>query len=197
MHILLLSSSNHNSARIIQSALSRNFTISFLTPQTSQVPHHASITLIDGLPASQHDLEIALQTPKPPEAVILAFYNTHVLEAVTHNLIRALKAIQTAEANEEKEAVAMPLRLVFIQSNALQLEADGYKRVDRIVQESGLPFDLAQCPRLAGQLSATIRTSPEQGRVAAWLATVKKARMAHFPRDKAWRTSPMEENNLE
>ncbi|RBR14279.1 hypothetical protein FVER53590_11527 [Fusarium verticillioides] len=199
MHILLLCSSNHNSARIIQSALSRNFTISFLTPQTSQVPHHASVTLVNGLPASQHDLEMALQTPKPPEAVILAFYNTHVLEAVTHNLVRALKAIQTAKANEEKETVAMPLRLVFIQSNAMQLEADGYKRVDRIVRESGLPFDLAQCPRLAGQLPATIRTSPEQGRVAAWLATVKKkkARMAHFPQDKAWRTSPMEDHGRE
>ncbi|PNP81612.1 hypothetical protein FNYG_05126 [Fusarium nygamai] len=197
MHILLLSSSNHNSARIIQSALSRNFTISFLTPQTSQVPHHANVTLINGLPASQHDLELALQTPKPPEAVILAFYNTHVLEAVTHNLMKALKVIQAAKVNEEKEAAAVPLRLVFIQSNAMQLEADGYKRVDRIVRESGLPFDLAQCPRLAGQLSAATRTSPEQGRVAAWLATVKKARMAHFPQDKAWRTSPMEENNLE
>ncbi|KAI7765558.1 hypothetical protein ACKAV7_010563 [Fusarium commune] len=184
MHILLLSSSNHNSARIIQSALSRNFTITFLTPQTSQIPHHANVTLINGLPASQHDLEIALQTPKPPEAVILAFYNTHVLEAVTHTLVRALKAIQTAKVNEEKDSAAMPLRLVFIQSNAMQLEADGYKRVDKIVRESGLPFDLAQCPRLAGELSATIRASPEEGRVAAWLATVKKARMAHFPVDK-------------
>ncbi|KAF4955066.1 hypothetical protein FGADI_4811 [Fusarium gaditjirri] len=74
MHILLLSSPNHNSARIIQSALSLKFTITFLTPQTSQVPHHANVTLINGLPASQHDLEIALQTPTPPEAVILAFY---------------------------------------------------------------------------------------------------------------------------
>ncbi|KAI1039273.1 hypothetical protein LB505_007382 [Fusarium chuoi] len=185
MHILLLSSSNHNSARIIQSALSRNFTIAFLTPQASQIPHHANVTPINGLPASQHDLEIALQTPKPPEAVILAFYNTHVLEAVTHTLVRALKAIQTAKENEEMEAAAaMPLRLVFIQSNAMQLDADGYKRVDKIIRESGLPFDLAQCPRLAGELSATVRASPEEGRVAAWLATVKKARMAQFPQDK-------------
>lgn len=149
MHILLLSSSNHNSARIIQSALSRNFTITFLTPQTSQIPHHANVTLINGLPASQHDLEIALQTPNPPEAVILAFYNTHVLEAVTHTLVRALRAIQSAKVNEEKEAVALPLRLVFIQSNAMQLEVDGYKKVDKIVRESGLPFDLAQCPRVS------------------------------------------------
>ncbi|KAF5642807.1 N domain protein [Fusarium sp. NRRL 52700] len=186
MHIHLLSSSNHNSARIIQSALSRNFTITFLTYQTSHVPPHANATLINGLPASQHDLEIALLTPKPPEAVILAFYNTHVLEAVTHTLIRALKAIQSAKVEEEKEAAAMPLRLVFIQSNAMHSEADGYKRVDTIVRESGLPFDLAQCPRLAGELSATVRSSPEEGRVAAWLATVKKARMAHFPQDKVW-----------
>ncbi|KAF5556206.1 N domain-containing protein [Fusarium mexicanum] len=185
MHILLLSSSNHNSARIIQSALFRNFTIAFLTPQLSQFPHHPDVTLINGLPASQHDLEIALQTPKPPEAVILAFYNTHVLEAVTHTLIRALKAIQTTKVNEEKDSTAMPLRLVFIQSNAMQLEADGYKRVDKIVRESGLPFDLAQCPRLTGELSAAVRASPGEGRVAAWLATVKKARMAHFQQDKA------------
>ncbi|KAH7237585.1 uncharacterized protein BKA55DRAFT_577853 [Fusarium redolens] len=185
MHILLLSSSNHNSTRIIQSALSRNFTITFLTPQTSYIPHHANVTLATGLPASQHDLETALQTPKPPEAVILAFYNAHVLEAVTHTLIRALKAVHIAKLNEEKDSAAMPLRLVFIQSNAMQLGADGCNRIDKIVRESGLPFDLAQCPRLAGELSCTVRTSPEEGRVATWLANVKKARMAHLVVDKA------------
>ncbi|KAF4337893.1 hypothetical protein FBEOM_8258 [Fusarium beomiforme] len=189
MHILLLSSSNHNSTRIIQSALSRNFTIAFLTPQPSYIPQHDDTTVITGLPASQHDLETALQTPRHPEAIILAFYNTHVLKAVTHALVRALKAIHLTNSSEAYDSAAMPLRLVFIQSNAIQLEAEGYKKVDEIVRESGLPFDLAHCPRLAGELSTAIQASPEEGRVAAWLATVKKARMAQLLVDTA------EENN--
>ncbi|KAF4453206.1 hypothetical protein F53441_4079 [Fusarium austroafricanum] len=173
MHILLLSASDHNSSRILQSALSRNFTVTFLTPHSAYTRHHPNVTLINGLPASQHHLEDALQTPTYPEAVILAFYNTHVLEAVATTLLSALKAVNIREQAKTEVPISLPLRLVFIQSNTTQLESDSRKRIDTLIHESGLPFVLSQCPRLARELPAIIRASPGDGRSDTWLAALK------------------------
>ncbi|KAM0345347.1 hypothetical protein ACHAPU_006508 [Fusarium lateritium] len=184
MHILLLSTSDRRGFSVLQSALSRNYTVTVLTPQTSHASYHPSLTLITGSPTSQHDLEVALQTPTSPEAIILAFDQADVLVVATRALLSAVKYVHRRNHEAVKAPCSdttLPLRLVFSYGDATQIGSDDYNRIDAIVRESGLPFVAAPCPRLPRQCIATIRVSPGDGRGAAWLAAVKRDDFALLP----------------
>ncbi|KAF5661306.1 hypothetical protein FHETE_8540 [Fusarium heterosporum] len=177
MHILLLSTSDRRGSLILQSALSRNYTVTILTPQTSHAFYHASVTFTTGSPTAQHDLEAALQTPTSPEAIVLAFDQVDVLEMATRALLSAVKSVHRGTHETVKAPCSdttLPLRLVFSCCDAAHIGLDDYNRIDAIVRESGLPFVAAQWPRLPQESIETIRASPGDGRGAAWLAAVKR-----------------------
>ncbi|KAF4993297.1 hypothetical protein FGRMN_6564 [Fusarium graminum] len=177
MHILLLSTSDRRGSLILHSALSRNYTVTVLTPQTSHAFYHTSLTLTTGSPTAQHDLEAALQTPTSPEAIVLAFDQADVLEIATRALLTAVKSVHRRTHEIVKAPCSdttLPLRLVFSCCDAARIGLDDYTTIDAIVRESGLPFVAAQWPRLPRESMETIRASPGDGRGAAWLAAVKR-----------------------
>ncbi|RBR06955.1 uncharacterized protein FIESC28_10866 [Fusarium coffeatum] len=183
MHILLLSTSHHNSSLIVQSALSRSYTVTMLLPLGSYVPNIANVTLVTGSPTCQHHLEAALQTPKSPQAIIIAFDDASIWDSVTRALVNAIKAVHLRTRTECKapcSIMSLPLRLVFTHSSVKQMRRDYFNKADTIVQESTLPFVLVQCqPRQ--DTTNSIRASPCDGRGLAWMAAVKRANMAKTP----------------
>ncbi|KAL4727667.1 hypothetical protein ACLX1H_004352 [Fusarium chlamydosporum] len=182
MHILLLSTSDQNGSLILQSALSRHYTVTVLLPRGWYTPSHANVTLVTGLPTSQDDLEAALQTPAPPEAIVVAFDHVNIWELVARALLSAIKAVDLRDRTERKTScseMSLPRRLVFTHSNATQMGQEDYKRVNVIVRESGLPFVAAQRPHIEG-IPRTIRASPCDGRGIAWMAAVKKVKMTQM-----------------
>ncbi|KAF4970470.1 hypothetical protein FSARC_2489 [Fusarium sarcochroum] len=194
MHILLLGASDHNSSQILQSALSRNYTVTVLVRHELGTSYHPNLTLVTGSPTSQHDLEAALQTPTPPEAVIVALGHDDVLESITQALLNAIKGVQFRNQSKgfvsspqgvKASCLSMPLpfRLVFSPTDAMRIGPDDHTRVDSIVRESGLPFALARPPRLIREPRKSVRASPGDGRSAAWLAAVTRASwLVHSPR---------------
>jgi len=183
MHILLLSTSHQNRSLIAQSALSRNYTVTMLLPRGSYIPNEANVTIVTGSPTCQHHLEAALQTPKVPEAIIVAFDDASIWESVTRALVNAIKAVHLRARTECKascSSISLPLRLVFTHSSVKQMRQDDFNRVDTIVQESALPFVSVQCqPRQ--DTTSSIRASPCDGRGLAWMAAVKRANMTKVP----------------
>ncbi|KAH6966850.1 hypothetical protein EDB82DRAFT_517311 [Fusarium venenatum] len=179
MHILLLSTSDQNGSSVLQYAISRNYTVTALLPYGSYSSDHANITLITGSSTSQRDLEAALQTPTFPEAVVVAFDHTNIWELVARALLKAITAVNLRKRTELKSScskTSLPFRLVFTHSNAAQMGRHDYNRVDAIVRESGLPFVLAQRPRIS-KISRIIRASPCDGRGVAWMAAIKRDSM--------------------
>ncbi|GKU05271.1 hypothetical protein FLAG1_08754 [Fusarium langsethiae] len=179
MHILLLSTSDQNGSSVLQSAISRNYTVTVLLPYGSYSPSHANVTLVTGSSTSQHDLEAALQTPTFPEAVVVAFDHANIWELVARELLKAIAAVNLRTRTERKSScskISLPFRLVFTHSNAAQMGRADYNRVDAIVRESGLLFVPAQRSRISKILS-TIRASPCDGRGVAWMAAVKRVGM--------------------
>ncbi|KAJ4269587.1 hypothetical protein NW762_001254 [Fusarium torreyae] len=180
MHILLLGASDYNSSQILQSALSRNYTVTVLVRHELSTSYHPNLTLVTGSPTSQHDLEAALQTPTPPEAIIVALGHDDILESITRALLNAIKSVQhpyqsNGLASSPQRVMPLPLRLVFSPNDAMRIGPDEHNRVDAIVRASGLPFVLAQSPRLIRERPKSVRASPSDGRGAAWLAAVTRA----------------------
>ncbi|CAJ0555177.1 Ff.00g052420.m01.CDS01 [Fusarium sp. VM40] len=183
MHILLLlTTSDRKGSLILKSALSRNYTVTVLTPRPSYLPYHANATLIAGSPTSQYDLEAALQTPTSPEAVILAFDRAGVLEMSTRALLSAVESVHRLHDTSKAlhSHTSLPFRLVFSPCDATPIRAEAYHKVDAIVRESGLPFVLAPRIRLAREPIETLRVSPCDGRGATWLAAINKGSTAHL-----------------
>ncbi|CAF3482860.1 hypothetical protein SNK03_012683 [Fusarium graminearum] len=180
MHILLLSTSDQNGSAVLQSAISRNYTVTALLPYGSYSPSHANVILVTGSSTSQHDLETALQTPMFPEAIVIAFDHANLWELVARALLKAIAAVNLRKRTEWKSSysqISLPFRLVFTHSNATQMGRDDYNRVDAIVRDSGLPFVLAPNSRVS-KMPKTIRASPCDGRGVAWMAAVKRVSMA-------------------
>jgi hypothetical protein len=186
MHILLLSTSDRKGSLILQSALSRNYTVTVLTPQPSYPSYHPDVTLITGSPICQYDLEAALQTPTSPEAVILAFDRADVLEMTTRALLNAVESVHRIHDTTKTlhSDMSLPFRLVFSPCDTTPIGVEEYYRVDAIVRESGLPFVLAPCIRLDREPIESLRVSPCDGRGAAWLAAIKRKSTAHLPVDR-------------
>ncbi|SPJ78544.1 uncharacterized protein FTOL_06933 [Fusarium torulosum] len=188
MHILLLlpSTPDRKGSLILHSALSRNYTVTVLTPQPSYPSYHTNVTLITGSPTSQYDLEAALQTPTSPEAVILAFDRADVLEMSTRALLNAVKSVHHLHDTTRAlhSDMSLPFRLVFSPCGTTPIRAEEYHRVDAIVRESGLPFVLAPSIRLDREPTGSVRVSPCDGRGAAWLAAIKRESIANLLVDK-------------
>lgn len=183
MHILLLlTTPDRKGSLILKSALSRNYTVTVLTPRPSYLPYHANVTLITGSSTSQYDLEAALQTPTSPEAVILAFDRAGVLEISTRALLSAVESVHRLHDTSKAlhSDTSLPFRLVFSPCDATPIGAEVYHKVDAIVRESGLPFVLAPCIRLAREPIETLRVSPCDGRGATWLAAINRGSTAHL-----------------
>ncbi|KAM0286619.1 hypothetical protein ACHAO9_008052 [Fusarium lateritium] len=186
MHILLLSTSDRKGSLILQSALSRNFTVTILTPRPSCSSYYTNVTLITGSPTSQYDVEVALQTPAFPEAIILAFDRVDVLEIATRALLNAVKSVHRVQdtTGASPSAMSLPFRLVFNLCDATQTGFRERDVVDAVVRESGLPFVLTPRPRLAREPIKTLRVSPCDGRGAAWLAAIKRDSTVHLLADR-------------
>ncbi|KAJ4125459.1 hypothetical protein NW768_009078 [Fusarium equiseti] len=154
-----------------------------LLPRGSYIPNGAHVTHITGSPACQHHLEAALQTPKFPEAIMVAYDDASIWESVTKALVNAIKAVHLRARTECKapcSSVSLPLRLVFTHSSVKQMRRDDFNRVNTIVQESTIPFVLVQYqPRQ--DTTRSLRVSPCDGRGLAWMAAVKRANMAKTP----------------
>jgi hypothetical protein len=166
-----------------------------LLPYGSYTRSHANVTLVTGSSTSQRDLEAALQTPTPPEAVVVAFDHANIWELVARALLDAINAVNLRKRTEWKTScskISLPLRLVFTHSNVTQIGRDDYNRVDAIVQESGLPFVLAQHPRLS-KIPGTIRASPCDGRGIAWMAAAKRVSMTQLLVDTVQNDKPNED----
>ncbi|KAG5659311.1 hypothetical protein KAF25_000513 [Fusarium avenaceum] len=187
MHILLLlTTPDRKGSLILQSALSRNYTVTVLTPRPSYLVYHANVTLITGSSTSQYDLEAALQTPTSPEAVILAFDQAGVLEMSTRALLSAVESVHRLRDTSKAlhSDTSLPFRLVFSPCDTTPIGAEAYHKVDAIVRESGLPFVLAPCVRLAREPIETPRVSPCDGRGATWLAAINRGSTAHLLADR-------------
>ncbi|KAF4986034.1 hypothetical protein FDECE_16161 [Fusarium decemcellulare] len=209
MHILLIGASGRNGSLILQSALSRDYTVTALVRSlsASSLPSHPNLTLIAGSPISQSDLEGALQSPASPDAVIVALGHRRtgdspfappapdcphdLMESTTRSLLNAIQAVRPSKqpkiivnssqgVGASLSSMFFALRLVFNYSKAMRMGLEDHAKVDAIVRESGLPFVLARPCRLSEGPAQSVRAWPDDGRGASWFATVSRASVAEW-----------------
>ncbi|KAI8718412.1 NAD(P)-bd-dom domain-containing protein [Fusarium sp. LHS14.1] len=209
MHVLLLGASGRNGSLILQSALKRGYTVTALVRNPSVFTESSpNLTLVTGSPISQPDLEAALQSPTPPDAVIFALGHRKagtlpfsatatdcphdLMESSTKALLNAIKAANLAKqpklivnssqgVGDSMASLSAPMRFILNYSKALRTGLDDHTKVDALVRESGLPFVLARACRLTEGSVATIRAWPDDGRDApGWSAAVSRASVAEW-----------------
>ncbi|KAM0429002.1 hypothetical protein ACHAPT_006806 [Fusarium lateritium] len=210
MHILLLGASGRNGSLILQSALNRGYTVTALvrTPSAFPNPTTPNLTLVTGSPTSQSDVETALQSPAPPDVVILALGHRKagtspfsptapdcphdLMESSTRALLNAIKAADLTKqpklivnssqgVGASMASLSVLLRFVFNYSKGLRTGLDDHTNVDALVRESGLPFVLARPCRLTEGPITNVRAWPDDGRGApGWSAAVSRASVAEW-----------------
>ncbi|KAL7813798.1 NAD(P)-binding protein [Trichoderma gracile] len=72
MHIFISGATGRNGRIVLSNALSRGHSVTVLArnPSSSSLPAHPNLTIIQGTPFSQQDVQKALTTPHPPNAII-------------------------------------------------------------------------------------------------------------------------------
>ncbi|RSL93826.1 hypothetical protein CEP52_013021 [Fusarium oligoseptatum] len=209
MHILLLGASGRNGSLVLQSALKRGHTVTALVRNPSTFTNTSpNLTLVTGSPTSQPDIETALQSPTPPDAVIVAlghrkagtspFASTaldcphDLMESSTKVLLNAIKAANLTKqpklivnssqgVGASMASLSAPMRFVLNYSKALRTGLDDHTNVDALVRQSGLPFVLARPCRLTEGPATTVRAWPDDGNGApGWSAAVSRASVAEW-----------------
>ncbi|WAO89175.1 NAD(P)-bd-dom domain-containing protein [Fusarium falciforme] len=209
MHIFLLGASGRNGSLILQSALKRGYTVTALVRNPSIFTNTSpNLTLVTGSPTSQPDLEVALQSPTPPDTVIFALGHRKtgtspfaatapdcphdLMESSTKALLNAIKATNLIKqpklivnssqgVGASMASLSAPIRFALNYSKALRTGLDDHTNVDALVRESGLPFVLARACRLTEGAVTTIRAWPDDGRGApGWSAAVSRASVAEW-----------------
>ncbi|RSL66318.1 hypothetical protein CEP54_003833 [Fusarium duplospermum] len=209
MHIILLGASGRNGSLILQSALKRGYTVTAIIRNPSAFTNTSpNLTLVTGSPTSQHDIETALRSPTPPDAVIVSLGHRRagtslfsatapdcphdLMESSTKALLSAIKAANLTKqpklivnssqgVGASMTSLSVPLRFIMNYSKALRTGLDDHTNVDALVRESGLPFVLARPCRLTEGPAITIRAWPDDGNGApGWSAAVSRASVAEW-----------------
>lgn len=214
MHILLIGATGVNGQLILKSALAHSHTVTALVrnPSSSSLPQDANLTTVSGSPTSQSDLEAALRSPRPPNAIIFALGHRRsgsspfsppepdcppdLFEASIQALISAIKTINFTNppklvinssqgVGPSWKSMAFPVRFIFSHSPAMRIGLADHARMDTIVRESGLPFVLARPTGLVSGPAREVRVWPEDGKGAPWIATITRDSLAAWLVDAA------------
>ncbi|KAM5345760.1 hypothetical protein ACJ41O_011621 [Fusarium nematophilum] len=210
MHILLLGATGRNGSLILQSALSRNHSVTALVrnPSSFPTPHSSLLTLVAGSPTSQSDLEAALlQLPHPPDAVIVALGHRRtgespfadpapdcppdLVESAVRAVLAAVKAVKpdrqpkivvnsSQGVGSSWSSMTAPFRFVFTHSKAMRQGLEDHAKADALVRESGLAFVLARPVRLTEGPAGNVRSWPDDGRGAPWFTPITRASVAEW-----------------
>ncbi|KAL7810958.1 NAD(P)-binding protein [Trichoderma aethiopicum] len=72
MHIFVSGATGRNGRIVLSNALSRGHSVTVLArnPSSSSLPSHPNLTIIQGTPFSEQDVQKALTTPRSPDAII-------------------------------------------------------------------------------------------------------------------------------
>ncbi|KAI3543251.1 hypothetical protein CABS01_11076 [Colletotrichum abscissum] len=160
MHILLIGATGRNGTLVLSEALSRNHTITALVrdPTTTSLPSHKNLTLTKGSPLSLQNLLSAMQTPTPPDAIIITLNPRRLTDspfsaldpntppALLHDSVsNTLQAIKTLNlprnpklvmnsmqgAGASSKSLIFPLRALFNHTN-MKHTLDDHNAVDAL-----------------------------------------------------------------
>ncbi|OAA74783.1 NAD(P)-binding domain protein [Akanthomyces lecanii RCEF 1005] len=180
MHIYITGGSGRNGSLVIAEALQRGHTVTALVRNPSSMPSHANLTVLQGSPLNQPDVERALATPLRASAVVstLSLARTGTspfsplrgdttldfMSRATSVLLSALSAVfsnppasapkiiinSTLGAGDSWGNMAWPFRLLFSQT-PMRFGVADHNLVDGLVRASGRRFVLARAGRLTEQ----------------------------------------------
>lgn len=181
MHFYITGGSGRNGSLVTADALARGHTVTALVrnPSSASLPTHANLTLIQGSPLVQSDVQRALATPTLPDSIIstLSLARTSTspfaplradttedfMSRATTVLLAAVDAAfgsntarpkivinSTLGAGDSWGSMSWAFRLLFSQT-PMRFGVADHNRIDGIVRRSGLRFVLARAGRLAEQ----------------------------------------------
>lgn len=181
MHIYITGGSGRNGSLTLTQALERGHTVTALVRNPASMPTHANLTVIQGSPLSQSDVERALTTPVRADAVIstLSLARTSTspfaplradttpdfMSQATRVLLSAVDAAYKGQPAAEQPKIIINSTLgagdswsamswvfrLLFSQTPMRFGVADHNVVDRLVRESGRRFVLARAGRLAEQ----------------------------------------------
>ncbi|EGR45834.1 uncharacterized protein TRIREDRAFT_110615 [Trichoderma reesei QM6a] len=217
MHIFISGATGRNGRIVLSNALSRGHSVTVLArnPSSSSLPSHPNLTIIQGTPFSEQDVQKALATPRPPNAIIITLNQRRtsdnpfspltpdsppdLLSTTTKVLLGALNGLFQASpqaapkiianslfgARESWDSLFWPVRAIMCCST-MKLAIKDHNEMDRLIRESGLAFVCARPARLIDGPAGEVKVWSDEGKGCGWNAVISRESLG------AWMVSAAE-----
>ncbi|KAM4059236.1 NAD(P)H-binding domain-containing protein [Hirsutella rhossiliensis] len=207
MHIYVSGGSGRNGRLAIDAALQNGHSVTALVRDHASLRAHPRLTVLQGSPTAQPNVEAALRTPLPPAAIITALNPRRtsenpfsplapdsppdLLARTARVLLAALDRVSPSHRRQQPKivvnsslgvgaswhAMAWPTRLLFRYST-MRLTLRDHDDMDLLVRRSGRPFVLARPARLVDGVARHVKALPDDGSGCGWNPTITRSSVA-------------------
>lgn len=211
MHVLIIGATGRNGALIQAEALSRGHTVTSLVRNPSPLAPRPGVTLVTGTPLSLPDMRAAFQTPRLPDAVIVAlnprrlsnspFAAQHpetppaLIHDSVHNALEVMRdtGVRKIVINSMQgigasaRSLIMPFRVLFELTN-MKYTVDQHRAVDELINgktREDVDWVMVRPPMLTEGEALPIKIFGDDGKGVCWMPRIARRSVAGFVVDAA------------
>ncbi|THV90207.1 hypothetical protein D6D02_05896 [Aureobasidium pullulans] len=208
-NILLIGATGRTGRLVLESALTRGYTVTALIRPSSSLPSHPSLTISRGSPLETSDITTALATTDGSVVIISTLGQTRTsgnpFAATTSpplfmsaSATTVVEAIKRQPANKVQKVIIMSMfgtnssfanlnclmRATMTYSNMKQTLED-QNAVDKAIKQSGVVFVMPRPAMLRGEDAMPVKILGDAGEKAGFMPSVSPKSVAEFMLDAA------------